>query len=373
MTSSRPLVLCAALAWWGCSPGPIVEDGGGAGGGSVSTGGGGAASGGGAGGGALGGGSGGGGDMSDAGEADGGLTLPARIAAASATARTKEACVAVAPFYWEIGDQSGALGTGSITATGSATTYDATTLMPIASASKWLYGAYHVQKVAGALTADDIKFLTFWSGYTDFRSCSQTSTVGSCLTEPNPGGTTNGTFEAATENKFLYSGGHMQKHAALNGLAALDNATLAAEVRAQLGTEIELRYTQPQLAGGALTSAAQYAKFLRKILSGQLLMKAALGTHAVCTDRTTCALALGSPGPAGLAIHYSIGHWVEDDPVKGDGAFSSAGAFGFYPWIDSTKTLYGIIARRALEAGSGFDSLECGGLVRKAWVTGQVQ
>jgi len=33
----------------------------------------------------------------------------------------------------------------------------------------------------------------------------------------------------------------------------------------------------------------------------------------------------------------------------GDGAFSSPGAFGFYPWIDRTKTNYGVLARSAEE------------------------
>lgn len=52
----------------------------------------------------------------------------------------------------------------------------------------------------------------------------------------------------------------------------------------------------------------------------------------------------------------------------GDGAFSSPGAFGFYPWIDAGKTTYGVLARSE-SAGNGIDSVDCGRLVRKAWVT----
>jgi hypothetical protein len=62
-------------------------------------------------------------------------------------------------------------------------------------------------------------------------------------------------------------------------------------------------------------SAAEYAKLLRKIVGGQLRMKAALGTHAVCTDPDTCPLAISAPIPQGEQWHYSIGHWVEDDPA----------------------------------------------------------
>ena len=47
----------------------------------------------------------------------------------------------------------------------------------------------------------------------------------------------------------------MQKLASLLGLGAMDNAALAAEMRAQLGTGIELSYTQPQLAGGVASTA----------------------------------------------------------------------------------------------------------------------
>ena len=43
--------------------------------------------------------------------------------------------------------------------------------MSIASASNWLYGSYDVQKRAGALTADDLKYLNFQSAYTSFQEC----------------------------------------------------------------------------------------------------------------------------------------------------------------------------------------------------------
>ena len=66
--------------------------------------------------------------------------------------------------------------------------------------------------------------------------------------------------------------------------------------------------------------------------------------------------------------HYSVGHWVEDDPVVGDGAYSSAGLFGFYPWIDASKTYYGIVGR--VIPDGAMDSVECGRIIRKAWLSG---
>ena len=304
--------------------------------------------------------------------ADAGASFDQRVAAATATATNNPLCTAVMPFYWEIGDVNGPFTSGSLKGSGSKT-YAGDTTMAIASASKWFYSTYWVQRTHGVLSADDIKFFNFWSGYTDFTGCGNSTTVATCLDVVHNDGTTNGTFEPTTENKFAYGGGHMQKHAALNGLANMNSAQLATEILSQVGTEISFRYSTPQPAGGGDTSAFEYAKMLRKIISGQLTMKSVLGTHQVCTDKTTCPLALSSPAPDGEQWSYSIGHWVETDPLVGDGAFSSAGAFGFYPWIDSTKTLYGILARSAPGGQAGGASAKCGRLIRKAWVTGTAQ
>lgn len=303
--------------------------------------------------------------------------LATRSAAAAATAEgVGNACAPIQPFYWEVGDTSGRLASGSVPANGGQPAYTGATVMPIASASKWLYGAYVVQLRQGALSNDDVKFLTFRSGYTRFSRCLRSQTVDACVAYLN-----NGTYVPSADGLFSYGGGHMEKHASLIGLGPLNNAGLAAELQAQLGSDIALTYTQPQLAGGVATSADNYAVFLRKILSGQLLMKAALGTHAVCTNPSTCSQALNAPVPSSESYHYSIGHWVEDDPVNGDGAFSSAGAFGFYPWIDASKSWYGIVARwdtsgivdpdNPDSGGQGFASARCGQLIRAAWLDGR--
>jgi len=299
-----------------------------------------------------------------------GPTDAQRSAAATATAQSStNLCAPIAPFYWEVGDRNARLASGSVNAAGNTVTYGSSTLMPIASASKWLYAGYVVQKRQGVLSASDIQFLNFRSGYTNFSICLQTQTIDSCLAYLN-----NGVYSAATDGQFDYGGGHMQKHASLEGLGALDNAGLAAEVRSQIGTDIALAYSQPQPAGGGASTADDYARYLRKLLGGTLWMSAALGTHPVCTNPTTCPAgqAISTPIPSNESWHYSVGHWVEDDPVVGDGAFSSPGAFGFYPWVDASKTWYGVLARQD-SAGSGVDSVYCGRLIRKAWVTGVAQ
>jgi hypothetical protein len=67
---------------------------------------------------------------------------------------------------------------------------------------------------------------------------------------------------------------------------------------------------------------SDYALLLRKIVRGDLTMHDALGTHPVCqpNDLRQCQVRADPPGES---WHYSIGHWVEDDPKVGDGAFSS--------------------------------------------------
>lgn len=304
----------------------------------------------------------------------GGVTVATRAAAAKTTAeRATGLCGDIQPFYWEIGDVTALLGSGSVNKTGNATTYTAQTQMVIASASKWIYGAYVAERRAGLLTLEDIQFLTFRSGYSNFAAggCNNDDTVSQCVAR-----STNGILTPTSVGKFAYDGGHMQKHASLASpamnLGTMANVALATEIRRALGTEIGITYTQPQLAGGIRSSAADYAVFLRKILAGNLRINSLLGSNATCTNPATCPTAINSPIAGAANWHYSIGHWVEDDPLTGDSAFSSAGAFGFYPWIDASKLWYGVVARLSL-AGGGEASALCGARIRRAWVTGVAQ
>jgi hypothetical protein len=254
--------------------------------------------------------------------------------------------------------------------------------MSIASASKWLYSAYAVQTLGGVAKLDsalDIPFLNFTSGYSQFGNgdCSDntagninTETVQVCLNNNNS------TQDPSTVGKFYYDSGHMEYHAAnRTGLGNDDNVHLQSTVLDQdfdggNSAADPYEYTQPLLAGGVYTDANSYAVFLRNILSGKLLMRDALGTSKVCTNPSTCTTAVYSPITV-ESWNYSIGHWVEDDPKVGDHAFSSAGAYGFYPWIDSSKTYYGIIAREVQSQNfEGYQSAECGRLIRQAWMTG---
>ncbi|MGH7671183.1 MAG: hypothetical protein ACRENQ_16995, partial [Gemmatimonadaceae bacterium] len=131
-----------------------------------------------------------------------GPPTPNSAAAVAATAQNNAMCTAIQPFYWVIGDSTGALSDGSSTQADS-TAVTATMRFPIASASKWIYGMYVVQQRGGAanLTPADIAFLTFTSGYTYMGSVTESVTctppssgansINYCLTLPS---TTPGEF-----------------------------------------------------------------------------------------------------------------------------------------------------------------------------------
>src|SRR5713226_3640525 len=118
------------------------------------------------------------------------LTLQQRTDSATTTVTNNAACTSITPFYWEIGEENGLLASGS-GGDKSATPPDSITAMPIASASKWIFSTYVVEKQSGILSATDIKFLNFESGYTNLSSCSPTATVASCLSEAGAFGGTN--------------------------------------------------------------------------------------------------------------------------------------------------------------------------------------
>lgn len=281
-----------------------------------------------------------------------------RAGAASSAAQNDAYCAAIAPFYWEIGDGSCRLASGSIGGI-----YDARSQMNVASASKWLYGAYVAQTKA-TITADDQKFLHLSSGYDDFTNCAGLPTVGECAVAGS-----NGVYTASADGMFFYGGGHMEQHAANTGLGLATADDLGRAVSSALG--IDVSYFSPMVAGGAQTTPYQYAKFLQRVVNGRLKIAPLLGSEPVCTLPGTCATALSSPIP--VDMHYSFGHWVEDQP-GGDGSFSSAGAFGFYPWISADLSLYGIVARDVETGGSqGYASYLCGHAIRQAWVSGAAQ
>jgi hypothetical protein len=326
---------------------------------------------------ACGGGGGDAGGSSGSGGTGGGFTIgdAASQAAAAQTATKAAACTAIAPFYWEVGDAAHPVSSGS---TGDGSVARGTSML-IASASKWVFGAYVAQKRAGALTADDLQHLQMGAGYHGLSydlclrlsaSAQAAETIDQCFHSG-----ADSAFTGGDVGHFFYNGGHFQ-HLADSTLAlgGMDSAQLTADFVSTLGIDASFAFDSPQMAAGLRTTPGDYATFLDRLMDGQLRMSTLLGASPVCTNPSTCASAISTPVPLTESWHYSVAHWVEDDPVVGDGAFSSPGAFGFYPWIDATRHWYGVIARQVQgDTFAYYASVQCGRAIRKAWMTGQAQ
>jgi len=321
------------------------------------------------------------------GVASAGTPTPHSVAAAKATAKQNPLCQAVTPFFWEIGDDSGALVSASIGVNSAGAPVRATTKMDVASSSKWLYGAYILQ-LRGAvdnLTDEDIDFLHMTSGYSNMGgdgipagtcpASDNPDSINVCLTLLNPAnGLPYSYQDPTTTGYFDYDAGHFENHASqFSSLGDLANGSLGPAVSRPLGPSVLFSYSQPLLAGGVYTTPATYAVVLRHIVAATLVMRDALGIDPVCTLASASCQAFNTPIPE--AWHYSIAHWVEDDPAThGDGAFSAPGAQGFYPWIEASKAYYGILARvTASSPQQGVASVQCGRLIRRAWDTGVQQ
>lgn len=303
-------------------------------------------------------------------------------AAAAAAAASGSACTASRPFYWEIGNSQYPPGDSrNVVVSGQVggTLYSRTTRFNIASSSKWPFGAYVLERYNG-LPPTLIQYgLQMLTGYNSFDQllCMTTPTVAGCFNVVG-----NHTQDPNAVGIYFYNGANDQyiaSDATLLGLGSYTTAQLTAEVQGQLG--ITLDYQYPAIAGGMEGSAAEYALFLQKLMrspaDGGLVMHDYLGTHTVATQ--PCPANESGCSPAGtVPWHYSFNYWIEDSTTSGtlpsgsvvapgDGAFNSAGAYGFYPWISADMTNYGIVARRSLIGTAYERSVVCGQAIRYAY------
>ncbi|MFY2561757.1 hypothetical protein ACN469_29430 [Corallococcus terminator] len=311
---------------------------------------------------------------------------PQQLEAARQTARsTQNACGDVRPFYWEVGDASGKVVGEAVGLLAPL----AGSVLSLASASKWLYGAYVAEVRGGAPLPGDLPFLNFTSttplldaaGASACRAL--LTTVHGCNLSSGITGPLSG-YGPATPTRFVYQPGHLEAHADYAmGLGASGTLALASALESRL--PLNLSYGNVNLAGGGRASATEYAKFLRALMTGSLQLGALLGTSSVCAS-PACGNTGYSPWFASEPARYSLAHWAEpDDGAADSGGFSSPGLFGFYPWVSKDKSTYLIVAREDLLGAVGQTastpaeqtpsgkSVLCGRLIKKAYYTGQAQ
>jgi hypothetical protein len=295
------------------------------------------------------------------------LTAPAApsVEAARRVANNDPVCREVQPFYWEIGTAQGPAGGGQ----SGGNKYDRKTSIRLASGSKWIFSAVVLEYRMGRLTPDDFLALQMKTGFTNFEGrdllCKRLETVSMCMNRlPH---------NQLNQNRvgvFSYGPGNFQHWSDKNGLGQLRLPGLNLAYQKFLGRDFGMAFWLPEPAMGLQGSVASYASFLMNVLSGRLQLSKFLGRFPVCTQRQSCpSEAVSSPVP--YAWHYSLGHWIEDDPRNpyDDKALSSPGAFGFYPWISADRRFYGIVAREDWSKDAYMKSVSCGQRMRKAFLS----
>lgn len=133
----------------------------------------------------------------------------------------------------------------------------------------------------------------------------------------------------------------------------------------------------PDPGGGARASGQDYAKLMRALARGELLKPA---TQAeLLRDQSQDAEIAHSPvTDYGWTWRYGLGCWKECYQAEWGAAcdaqtvYSSAGAFGFYPWIDAATGRWGVVAlQRTLLARPAEDSVrlirDVAPAIERAW------
>ncbi|AEI67108.1 hypothetical protein [Corallococcus macrosporus] len=292
--------------------------------------------------------------------------------AALDTAHNAASCTSLGSFYWEIGTGAGPLYGFS---KGSGVT--ATTTMPLASASKWLYAAAYVQsKGYERLTADEKRQLNFTSGFID-EKLSLCNAEGTSVFNCYGPSFMDVSYRPLEEGRFFYNNGHMQRLALVDmplrrgtGLASVTDW-----LNPLLGTTFPEADSDVAVAAGFTGSAAQYRVFLMKLINNEYALSAKLTVDAVPAWSGGPDVSY-TPWGAGEA-YYGLGHWIEGEGSGGAWTLtghSSPGAFGFYPWVNATRTQYMLLARvRLLGRDDGEKSRACAQAVRAAYATGVAQ
>ena len=186
-------------------------------------------------------------------------------------------------------------------------------------------------------------------------------TLSECVSEIHDGG-----LDFAPGEAFVYGPNHMQVAALMaeraSGRALSD--VLREDILGPAGASGDTGFgtsRNPRYSGGASATADDYARVLRALLAGELLAD----SETFQRERSSGARIEAQPAgldAAALDWRYGFGFWVECDAVPftrdcaREPTISSAGLFGFVPWIDTEAGYWGVIAME--EPGPNTESTE---------------
>jgi len=177
------------------------------------------------------------------------------------------------------------------------------------------------------------------------------STLRECVRRSYIGG-----VDTAPGTAFSYGPEHMQIAAlmAREKTGAELKDIIRAEILDPSGASANTGFREefgdnPKYSGGMLATADDYAQILTRLLSGRLVtdLENYLKDR---TEGTHTAFTLPAIENIMLDWHYGFGFWIECDRVPFQAScnespiISSAGAFGFLPWIDFKEGYWAILA-----------------------------
>ncbi len=277
-----------------------------------------------------------------------------------------------------IGDERGVLLSHTKGSLGLVASNSPNQRIPIASSSKWFTSATIMQLVENnVMSLDDTPqaYIDWWtSDPTDWRSqitldqlLSFTSGFQGehhCIMQANaaPEACAREIYEDYHRyepgTSFFYSSTHMHIAGVMASKATDQpfNDLFRELIADPVGMSTTTRYerpstTNPFLAGGAVSTANDYAMFLQALLTGDLL---ADSQSAMYQDWTAEPIEIVA-SPLQDYWHYGLGVWREcydesgwTDACNNTLIVSSGGGLGWFPWIDVEAGYYGVIARRGL-------------------------
>jgi serine-type D-Ala-D-Ala carboxypeptidase/endopeptidase len=259
----------------------------------------------------------------------------------------------------------------------------------IASATKWLTGAVVLSLVdAGKLRLDDpaVRYLAGLTGSASRITLRQLLSHTSGLPMAHPALerrdiTLSQAVDAIVAAPLMHEPGEACVYGDVSVQVAGRIAEIASGVDApsgqawkllfasRLGTPLGMTATtsegegptdNPHLAGGAMSTAGDYGRFLTMVLNGGTFRG-----QRVLSESTVAEMlrdqTRGSPlrfnpfelfptlCPGWREVRYGICNWLETrDPATGQAwEASSPGVFGFIPWIDRRRQLAGVFVARA--------------------------
>jgi CubicO group peptidase (beta-lactamase class C family) len=264
---------------------------------------------------------------------------------------------------------------------------DRTTLIAIASASKWVSSTVILSLVAeGKLGLDETtskwlgwtgveggitlrQLLSFTSGLRDHAcSLSALTTLDACVTKIQQAGA------AKTPGAgFYYNGAHMavagriaekasgKSWSALFAERVVTPLALSSQTAYYTFPKNKLGQTNPLVAGGIVTSMKDYGAFLTALqgVGGTTpLLPAALQVEQH-KEQWSAGTTIDSTPHVKPKMHYALGCWRECAKPDATGACDadlivhSAGAFGTVPWIDLKYGYYAVLGAEADKATTG--------------------